>query len=77
MEVYSLGAELCLITVLLSPAAEIYFDDINLDKDYTPQKAYKQSKLANVLFSRELSKRLQGKPHQLPIKSFCPRCLFF
>lgn len=47
----------------LPPTAEIYFDDINLDEDYTPQKAYKQSKLANVLFSRELSKRLQGNMH--------------
>lgn len=55
----------CFIAFLTSehllPTAEIYFDDINLDKDYTPQKAYKQSKLANVLFSRELSKILQGK----------------
>ncbi|XP_012689092.1 retinol dehydrogenase 11-like isoform X2 [Clupea harengus] len=48
------------VSSLAHERAEIYFDDINLDKDYTPQKAYKQSKLANVLFSRELSKRLQG-----------------
>lgn len=39
---------------------QIYFDDINLDKDYHPWKSYRQSKLANVLFSRELAKRLQG-----------------
>ncbi|KAG5273162.1 hypothetical protein AALO_G00148350 [Alosa alosa] len=48
------------VSSLAHERAEMYFDDINLDKDYTPQKAYKQSKLANVLFSRELSKRLQG-----------------
>ncbi|XP_063053580.1 retinol dehydrogenase 13-like [Engraulis encrasicolus] len=48
------------VSSLAHERAEIYFDDINLDKDYTPQKAYKQSKLANVLFSRELAKRLQG-----------------
>lgn len=39
---------------------QIYFDDINLDKEYHPWKSYRQSKLANVLFSRELAKRLQG-----------------
>uniref|UniRef100_A0A4W4DR97 Uncharacterized protein n=2 Tax=Electrophorus electricus TaxID=8005 RepID=A0A4W4DR97_ELEEL len=39
---------------------QIYFDDINLDKDYDPLKSYQQSKLANVLFSRELAARLKG-----------------
>lgn len=39
---------------------KIYFDDINLEKDYHPWKSYRQSKLANVLFTRELAKRLQG-----------------
>ncbi|XP_068595725.1 retinol dehydrogenase 11 [Brachionichthys hirsutus] len=39
---------------------QIHFDDINLDKDYNHWKSYQQSKLANVLFSRELAKRLQG-----------------
>ncbi|XP_062402568.1 retinol dehydrogenase 13-like isoform X2 [Sardina pilchardus] len=48
------------VSSLAHERGEMYFDDINLDKDYTPQKAYKQSKLANVLFSRELSRRLQG-----------------
>ncbi|XP_021928779.1 retinol dehydrogenase 12-like [Zootermopsis nevadensis] len=36
------------------------FEDINLEQSYTPIKAYCQSKLANVLFSKELAKRLQG-----------------
>jgi NAD(P)-dependent dehydrogenase (short-subunit alcohol dehydrogenase family) len=39
---------------------KIDFDDLNLDKDYTPFKSYAQSKLANVLFTRELAKRLKG-----------------
>ncbi|XP_069692126.1 retinol dehydrogenase 12-like [Periplaneta americana] len=39
---------------------KMHFDDLNLEKSYGPSKAYAQSKLANVLFSLELSTRLQG-----------------
>ena len=39
----------------------IHFDDINLTKHFNVIKAYSQSKLANVLFTRELAKRLQSK----------------
>lgn len=35
-------------------------NDLNSEKSYNKYMAYCQSKLANVLFSRELSKRLQG-----------------
>lgn len=41
-------------------AGHIHFDDINLDKNYDRIKSYRQSKLANVLFCRELAARLQG-----------------
>ena len=34
--------------------------DLNSEKDYDPKKAYEQSKLANILFTRELSKRLEN-----------------
>jgi hypothetical protein len=37
------------------------FDDLNMEKSYTPWKAYCQSKLANVLFSKELARMLQGR----------------
>lgn len=39
----------------------IHFDDLNGEKDYHPVRAYAQSKLANVLFSRELAKRTEGR----------------
>lgn len=39
----------------------IHFDDINLTKHFNVIKAYSQSKLANVLFTRELAKRLKSK----------------
>lgn len=39
----------------------IHFDDINLTKNYNIFKAYSQSKLANILFTYELARRLKGK----------------
>ena len=52
--------------VILSSMAEsmaykkngINFDDMTGEKEYSPWGAYGQSKLANLLFARELSKRL-------------------
>lgn len=38
----------------------IDFDDLQAEKRYTQLKAYSQSKLANVLFTTELAKRLSG-----------------
>src|SRR6266705_386149 len=38
----------------------VNFDDLNLEKDYGGWKAYGQSKLALVLFTHELAKKLQG-----------------
>uniref|UniRef100_A0A3Q2QMW8 Si:ch211-107o10.3 n=1 Tax=Fundulus heteroclitus TaxID=8078 RepID=A0A3Q2QMW8_FUNHE len=39
---------------------QIHFDDINLDRNYDNLVSYRQSKLANILFTRELAARLQG-----------------
>src|SRR3989454_1781513 len=38
----------------------INFDDLNLENDYGGWKAYGQSKLALVLFTHELAKKIQG-----------------
>ncbi|GFY64260.1 hypothetical protein TNIN_149081 [Trichonephila inaurata madagascariensis] len=38
----------------------IDFNDINLKRSYNPVSAYCRSKLANILFTRELAKRLEG-----------------
>jgi len=40
--------------------AAMDFDDLNLEHGYTGWKAYQRSKLANILFTRELSRRLSG-----------------
>ena len=38
----------------------IDFDDLQGEKRYSGQRAYNQSKLANVLFTYELARRLAG-----------------
>ena len=39
---------------------KINFDDLQGETKYSPWRAYKQSKLANILFTRELARRLEG-----------------
>ncbi|XP_072107444.1 LOW QUALITY PROTEIN: retinol dehydrogenase 14a [Mobula birostris] len=39
---------------------EINFDDLNSEKSYDKSFGYSRSKLANILFTRELAKRLDG-----------------
>ncbi len=40
--------------------AKIYFDDLQGERRYGAMRAYSQSKLGNVLFTRELARRLEG-----------------
>ena len=40
---------------------KIHFDDINLHHGFNVVKAYSQSKLANVLFTRELARRVKNR----------------
>ena len=44
----------------LHTGGKMHFDDIMLEKKYTPMTSYSQSKLANILFTKELAKRLEG-----------------
>ena len=41
--------------------AKIHFDDLNLDRNYNRVVAYGQSKLANLLFTYDLARRLKAK----------------
>lgn len=50
---------------------KIQFDDLNGEKNYHPIKAYTQSKLANVLFTRELAKRVEGNARARVCESAC------
>jgi NAD(P)-dependent dehydrogenase (short-subunit alcohol dehydrogenase family) len=40
--------------------AGIVFDDLQAERSYDPKQVYSQSKLANILFTYELARRLQG-----------------
>jgi NAD(P)-dependent dehydrogenase (short-subunit alcohol dehydrogenase family) len=40
--------------------AAIHFDDLQAERSYSAQRAYGQSKLANLLFTYELQRRLAG-----------------
>jgi NAD(P)-dependent dehydrogenase (short-subunit alcohol dehydrogenase family) len=40
--------------------AVIHFDDIQFEQKYSGWKAYQQSKLANIMFTYELARRIQG-----------------
>jgi hypothetical protein len=37
------------------------FEDLNWEKSYSPMSAYCRSKLANILFTKELATRTEGK----------------
>ncbi|XP_023931510.1 retinol dehydrogenase 14-like [Lingula anatina] len=48
----------------------IDLDDLNSEKRYLGQQAYKDSKLANVMFTLELARRLQGTG--VTVNCLCP-----
>lgn len=48
------------VSSLAHTRGRLKVDDLNSDKSYDTGEAYNQSKLANVLFTRALAKRLQG-----------------
>ncbi|XP_031704443.1 retinol dehydrogenase 13 [Anarrhichthys ocellatus] len=55
----STPSRIVIVSSLAHEKGSINFDDINLDKDYHREESYRQSKLANVLFCRELALRMQ------------------
>ena len=52
-------ARIITVTGAIYIISEIQFDDLNLDDNFNPLKAYAHSKLCNVLFTHELAKRLR------------------
>lgn len=58
------------VTSVHHSRGQIKFDDINSERSYEPTDAYCQSKLANVLFTRELAKRLRSRVKYAHIKVY-------
>lgn len=56
----SAPSRIVVLSSLAHTRGKINVQDLNGEKCYDPATAYEQSKLANVLFTRELAKRLDG-----------------
>jgi NAD(P)-dependent dehydrogenase (short-subunit alcohol dehydrogenase family) len=53
-------ARVVTVSSVAHKGGRIDFDNLNAEKGYSAQAAYGQSKLANLLFTRELQRRLEG-----------------
>jgi NAD(P)-dependent dehydrogenase (short-subunit alcohol dehydrogenase family) len=62
LEEHMLTAPSRIVTVSSGAHAtgHMHFDDLMMEKGWTPFKSYSQAKLANVLFTYELARRLNG-----------------
>lgn len=59
MQLSSPGCRIVNVSSILHLLGDINFDDIYLERSYKEWPAYNQSKLANILFTKELARRLQ------------------
>ncbi|XP_018418278.1 PREDICTED: retinol dehydrogenase 14 isoform X4 [Nanorana parkeri] len=56
----SAPSRIVVVSSKLYKYGEINFDDLNSEKSYSRSFGYSRSKLANILFTRELARRLEG-----------------
>lgn len=61
LELMGKGSRIVNVASGAHKTGKIHFDDINLHKGFNVIKAYSQSKLANVLFTRELARRVKDR----------------
>jgi NAD(P)-dependent dehydrogenase (short-subunit alcohol dehydrogenase family) len=54
---HTAGARVVNVSSLVHFTGRIDFDDLQAERSYNPTRAYAQSKLANLLFTRELARR--------------------
>lgn len=60
-------ARIVTVSSLVHGNGRFDWDDLQMEKGYEPQRAYSQTKLANLLFARELQRRLDA--NGVPIRS--------
>jgi len=65
------GSRVVVQTSCVHRGGRINFEDIDSERSYGPWKAYKQSKLATLLFARELQRRLDRQEILSPICVAC------
>lgn len=61
LDIIPWGGRIVVVASGAHKAGRIHWDDIHLTRGYNVVKAYGQSKLANVLFTRELARRLEPR----------------
>jgi NAD(P)-dependent dehydrogenase (short-subunit alcohol dehydrogenase family) len=61
IECMNQGSRIVVVASGAHKVGNIYFDDYNLNNSFNVVKAYGQSKLANILFARELADRVKDK----------------
>ncbi|XP_022107531.1 retinol dehydrogenase 13-like isoform X2 [Acanthaster planci] len=68
----STPARIINVSSLSHAYGKIDWHDIHMNKGYDRRKAYRQSKLANVLFTRELSRRLKINEFEVTVNAVHP-----
>jgi len=53
------GARIVTVSSMVHGSGRIDWDDLQMTRNYSSQRAYNQTKLANLLFARELARRLE------------------
>lgn len=66
------GARIVNVSSLMHKFGKINFDDLNWEKSYSKWAAYSQSKLANLLFTLELDRRLRKSGMQTQVMASHP-----
>jgi NAD(P)-dependent dehydrogenase (short-subunit alcohol dehydrogenase family) len=59
------GPRIVTVASIAHKQGTIHFDDLQFHGGYSPMEAYRQSKLANLMFAMELEKRLRARGSQI------------
>ncbi len=67
-------SKLVVVSSIAHKNATIDFDDYMFEKEnaYTPMKSYRQSKLSNLLFMKELNRRIENKGYDVKVLAAHP-----
>ena len=66
------GGRITVVSSIAHKLGRIDLDDLMLEKSYDPTRAYGQSKLANMLFSQELARRLEATDSPVMVNACHP-----